>query len=63
MNVFNAAGGMPDIEKLRAAYREAHQPGGDSQAGKTDGDAKTAQARARAIALAEADMNMNILYD
>ncbi len=43
MNVFNAAGGLPDIEKLRAAYREAH----------TD-DAK--QARARAIALAEANL-------
>ena len=63
MNVFNAAGGMPDIEKLRAVYREAHQPGGDPQAGKPDDDAETAQARARAIALAEADMNMNILYD
>ncbi len=63
MNVFNAAGGMPDIEKLRAAYREAHQSGGDPQAGKPDDDAETAQARARAIALAEADMNMTILYD
>ena len=61
MNVFNAAGGMPDIEKLRAAYREAHQPGGDPQAGKPEDDAT--QARARAIALAEADMNMTILYD
>ncbi len=45
-NVFNAARGMPDIEKLRAAYREAHPQ-------KTD-DAK--QARARAIALAEANL-------
>ncbi len=43
MNVINAAGGLPDIIKLRAAYREAH----------TD-DAK--QARARAIALAEANL-------
>ncbi len=46
MNVFNAAGGMPDIVKLRAAYREAHPQKAD--------DAK--QARARAIALAEADL-------
>lgn len=46
MNVFNAAGGIPDIVKLRAAYREAHPQ-------KTD-DAK--QARARAIALAEANL-------
>jgi len=42
-NVFNAAGNMPDIEKLRAAYREAHADG-------------VKQARARAIALAEADL-------
>ena len=26
MNVMNASGGLPDIEKLRAAYLEQHQP-------------------------------------
>ena len=51
MNVWNAAGGAPDIEKLRAAYREAQQ-------GKTVSNLNTdtKQARARAIALAEAEL-------
>ncbi len=43
MNVFNAAGGLPDIVKLRAAYREARP-------------AENKQARTRAIALAEANL-------
>lgn len=52
-NVFNAAGGMPDIEKLRAAYREAQQAGAPAPVSNLN-----TQARARAIALAEAEMNM-----
>lgn len=55
-NVFNAAGGMPDIEKLRAAYREAQQ--GKPVSNLDTGSPDTTQARARAIALAEAEMNM-----
>ncbi len=53
MNVWNAAGGAPDIEKLRAAYREAQQgkPPVDNVS-----NLNTKQARARAIALAEAEL-------
>ena len=53
MNVWNAAGGAPDIEKLRAAYREAQQgkPPMDNVS-----NLNTKQARARAIALAEAEL-------
>ena len=63
MSVWNAAGGVPDIERMRAAYRKAQHPAGDPQAGKPEDDAKTTQARARAIALAEAELDMNILYN
>lgn len=68
MNVWNAAGCAPDIEKLRAAYREAQQgnpPEKDvcprasslAPAGQfTLSNLNTKQARARAIALAEAEL-------
>ena len=49
-NVFNAAFGVPDIERMRAAYREAHPLPPAPE------DAK--QARARALALAEAEDQM-----
>lgn len=53
MNVWNAAGGAPDIEKLRAAYREAQgNPVSKLNTDNTDNK----QARARAIALAEAEL-------
>lgn len=53
MNVWNAVGGAPDIEKLRAAYREAQgNPVSKLNTGNTDNK----QARARAIALAEAEL-------
>ena len=52
MNVWNAAGGAPDIEKLRAAYREAQQAGTPAPVSNLN----TKQARARAIALAEAEL-------
>lgn len=54
MNVWNAAGGAPDIEKLRAAYREAQQGKPVSNLNTDNTDNK--QARARAIALAEAEL-------
>lgn len=54
MNVWNAAGGAPDIEKLRAAYREAQQGNPVSKLNTDNTDNK--QARARAIALAEAEL-------
>ena len=53
MNVWNAAGGAPDIEKLRAAYREA-QGNPVSKLNTDNPDNK--QAPARAIALAEAEL-------
>ena len=52
MNVWNAAGGAPDIEKLRAAYREAVSKLNTGNTDNTDNK----QARARAIALAEAEL-------
>lgn len=54
MNVWNAAGGAPDIEKLRAAYREAQQAGTPAPVSNLNTENK--QARARAIALAEAEL-------
>lgn len=48
MDVYNAAGGMPDIEKLRAAYQKA----------RCGENLDTAQARARAITLAEEELTM-----
>ena len=48
----NAAGGAPDIEKLRAAYREAVSKLNTGNTDNTDNK----QARARAIALAEAEL-------
>lgn len=57
LDVFNAAGGAPDIEQLRAAYRAANPPGGNPPPAPTPDDGE-AQARARAIALAEAEMDM-----
>lgn len=49
-SVYNAAGALPDIERLRAAYREAQPQGAPAS------NLDTAkQARARAIALAEAE--------
>lgn len=57
LDVFNAAGGAPDIEQLRAAYRAANPPGGNPPPA-TPPDDGEAQARARAIALAEAEMDM-----
>lgn len=55
MNVFNAACGVPDLDKMRAAYREANptQPNKESNL-----NTLAAQARARAIALAQADIDM-----
>lgn len=63
MNVFNAVGGAPDIEKLRAAYREAHADGGTPPAPEeTDKPVSNWNtARARAIALAEAEMDLTEL--
>ena len=55
MSVWNAAGGAPDIVKLRAAYREAQ---GSLPVSNLDTKAHAQQARARAIALAEAGMNL-----
>lgn len=52
VNVWNAAGGAPDIEKLRAAYREAVSKLNTGNTDNTDNK----QARARAIALAEAEL-------
>lgn len=53
MNVMNAAGGLPDIERLRAAYREAHgQPPAPPASNLDKGKA------ARAIALAKAQMEI-----
>lgn len=60
LDVFNAAGGAPDIEQLRAAYRAANPPGGNPPPAPTPDDGE-AQARARAIALAEAEMDMTTL--
>lgn len=57
LDVFNAAGGAPDIEQLRAAYRAANPPGGNPPPAPEPDDGE-AQARARAIALAEAEMDM-----
>ena len=57
LDVFNAAGGAPDIEQMRAAYRAANPPGGNPPPAPTLDDGE-AQARARAIALAEAEMDM-----
>ena len=57
LDVFNAAGGAPDIEQMRAAYRAANSPGGNPPPAPTLDDGE-AQARARAIALAEAEMDM-----
>lgn len=55
LDVFNAACGMPDLAKMRAAYRDAHPTlPADDAASNLDTDA--AQARARAIALALAEM-------
>lgn len=51
MNVWNAVGGAPDIERMRAAYREAHPP--------EDEVSKLNTARARALALAEAELDLN----
>lgn len=53
MNVFNAAGGLPDLEKLRAAYREAHPASNLDTGGAAD---RAARARALAIAQAETDI-------
>lgn len=55
MHVWNAAGGAPDIEKLRAAYREAQQ-GKPPERDVSNLNTDTKQARARAIALAEAEL-------
>ena len=60
LDVFNAAGGAPDIEQMRAAYRAANSPGGNPPPATTLDDGE-AQARARAIALAEAEMDMTTL--
>ena len=60
LDVFNAAGGAPDIEQMRAAYRAANSPGGNPPPAPTLDDGE-AQARARAIALAEAEMDMTTL--
>lgn len=60
LDVFNAAGGAPDIEQMRAAYRAANPPGGNPPPAPTPDDGE-AQARARAIALAEAEMDMTTL--
>lgn len=57
LDVFNAVGGAPDIEQMRAAYRAANPPGGNPPPAPTPDDGE-AQARARAIALAEAEMDM-----
>ena len=61
--LFNAVGGAPDIEKLRAAYREAHADGGTPPAPE-EMDKPVSNwntARARAIALAEAEMDLTEL--
>ena len=55
MNVWNAAGGAPDIGKLRAAYREAQQ-GSSPEKDVSNLNTDNKQARARAIALAEAEL-------
>lgn len=60
LDVFNAAGGAPDIEQMRAAYRAANPPGGNPPPAPEPDDGE-AQARARAIALAEAEMDMTTL--
>ena len=71
-NVMNAAGGLPDIEKLRAAYREAQgQPPPVSNLDKVNcpegakedplEDKDKANARARAIALAEAQTHLTTI--
>lgn len=57
LDVFNAVGGAPDIEQMRAAYRAANPPGGNPPPAPEPDDGE-AQARARAIALAEAEMDM-----
>ena len=57
LDVFHAAGGAPDLEQMRAAYRAANPPGGNPPPASTPDDGE-AQARARAIALAEAEMDM-----
>lgn len=51
MNVYNAVTGMPDIERLRAAYREA-------QAEPLPVSNSDTAARRRALALAEAEMDL-----
>lgn len=53
LNVFNAACGTPDLDQMRAAYREAHQPPPDTPSA-------AAKSRARAIALAQARINTTI---
>ena len=72
MNVWNAVGGAPDLERMRAAYREAHPPEGaeppedevskldkvNCPAGAREGPLGDT-ARARALALAQAELDLN----
>lgn len=58
-NVFNAAGALPDIEKLRAAYREANPQTPPEPPVSDSNTAKQARARAIALAGAECDITNN----
>lgn len=73
MNVWNAVGGAPDLERMRAAYREAHPPEGaeppedevfkldkvNCPVGAREGPLGDTAARARALALAQAELDLN----
>jgi len=56
MNVMNASGGLPDIEKLRAAYLEQHQPEPESEPQPEN------EHRKRVLAIAEATLKTQEIF-
>ena len=59
MNVMNASGGLPDIEKLRAAYLEQHQPQPKSKS-EPEPEPENAR-RKRILAIAEATLKAQVI--